>query len=80
MYCLDDADIFNCYADLWLTTNKRKDSVYQGIQSENAAKLRIDAGDKDTTKKSDVAVAHAFGNRFCIPLEFELLTHHSPFC
>ena len=31
-------------------------------------------------KKSDLAVAHAFGNRFCIPLKFELLTHHSPFC
>ena len=37
VYCLDDADVFNCYTDLWLSGNKRKDLAYQGIQSANAA-------------------------------------------
>ena len=77
---LDNADVFKCYADLWLSENTRKDSVYQGIQSANVAKLRINARNKDTTKLADVAVAKAFNNRFYIPLDFELLTSHLPFC
>ena len=80
IFLLDNADVFKCYADLWLSENTRKDSVYQGIQSANVAKLRINAGNKDATKLSDVAVASAFHNRFCIPLDFDLLTSHLPFC
>ena len=77
---IDDSDIFFLYSDLWLTENKRSDLVYQGIQTENVCKLRIDAGDKDTSKNKDVMLANTFGNRFYIPLDFELLTTHMPYC
>ena len=77
---IDDSDIFFIYSDLWLTENKRSDLVYQGIQTENVCKIRIGAGDKDDSKKKDVALASTFKNRFYIPLDFELLTTHMPYC
>ena len=77
---IDDSDIYFIYCDLWLTENQRSDLVYQGIQSEDINKLRIDAGDKNTGKKKNVAVAGAFKNRFYIPLDFELLSTHMPYC
>ena len=73
------SDIFFCYCDLWKTKEEREDSAYMGIQSENAAKLRIGATDASTSDKKDVAVNNCFGNRFCIPLDFELLESHSPY-
>ena len=76
---IDDSDIFFIYNDLWLPTNKRLDLVYQGIQSENVCKLRIGAEDKNERKK-DLAIASTFKNRFYIPLDFELLTTHMPYC
>ena len=75
---LNNADIFLLYADLWMTREKREDLVYQGIQSEDGLKHRIDAGDKDNKKKL-IAKADAYGNRFCIPLDFELLNAHMPY-
>ena len=29
--CLDDADIYVCYTDLWLTDKERKNAAYYGI-------------------------------------------------
>ena len=75
---LNEADIFLLYSDLWLTQTRRKDSAYQGIQSPDALKHRIDAGDKNDNKKYQ-AIATAYGNRFYIPLDFELLNTHLPF-
>ena len=77
---IDDSDIFFIYNDLWLKENKRADLVYQGIQSNNVGKLRIEAGDKDDTKKKDSAIANVYKNRFYIPLDFELLSTHMPYC
>ena len=36
-------------------------------------KLRINAGDKSTTPAKDNAIAEAYGNKFIIPLDFEML-------
>ena len=77
---IDDSDIFFLYSDLWLTENQRSDLVYQGIQSDDVAKLRINAKDKNENKKRDVVVASTYKNRFYIPLDFELLTTHMPYC
>ena len=77
---IDDSDIFFIYSDLWLTANKRSDLVYQGIQSVNVCKLRIGADDGNDKSKKDVAVASTYKNRFYIPLDFELLTTHMPYC
>ena len=36
-------------------------------------KLRIDASDKNAGNKQDKAIAEAYGNKFIIPLDFEML-------
>ena len=42
-------------------------------------RIRVGAGNKDETETEDAAIALAFGNRFQIPLDFELLETHMPF-
>ena len=41
-------------------------------------KLRINAGDKSTTPGKDNAIAEAYGNKFIIPLDFEMLESVMP--
>ena len=81
VYSLDDADVWGCYKDLWLTKDQLKNMVFQGIESDNIGKLRMNAGDKAAGENDgkDKAIADAYGTRFCIPLDFELLTDHMPF-
>ena len=60
----------------------RLNAVFQGIveadgQTENAIKHRINAGDKANNAK-DQTVALIFDNRFCIPLDFEILESSLP--
>ena len=79
---VDDSDVFNCYGDLWKTALERKTDQYQGIDTSgnrNATRIRIDAGNKDETVAADKAIADAFGNRFYIPLHFELFEGHMLF-
>ena len=40
---------------------------------ENCSKLRINAGDKNAGNTQDKAIADAYGNKFIIPLHFEIL-------
>ena len=75
---IDDSNIYHCYIDLWKSKGERSNMAYQGIGTENMLKHRIDADDKANNAK-DQAVAAAYGNRFCIPLDFELLETHMPF-
>ena len=75
---VDDYDIFVCYQDLWKTKSEKKNAIQQGIIStdgctENCIKLRINAGNKDATTAQDKAIADAYGNKFIIPLDFEML-------
>ena len=42
-------------------------------------KLRINAGDKSTTPTKDNAIAEAYGNKFSIPLDFEMLESVMPY-
>ena len=46
---------------------------------ENCIKLRINAGDKSTSSKKDSAIAEADGNKFLIPLDFEMLDSSAPY-
>ena len=74
---IDDYDILYSYYDCWKCTNERLNAVFQGIvevdsQTENAIKHRINAGDKANNAK-DQTVASIYDNRFCIPLDFEIL-------
>ena len=66
---IDDYDILYSYYDCWKCATERYNAVFQGIvetdgQIENAIKHRINAGDND--------------NRFCIPLDFEILESSLP--
>jgi hypothetical protein len=76
--CIDDADVYYCYKDLWLTNKERTNGAYRGIQDANLAAIRIKA-ENATDKQPDSAIAEHFGNRFYIPLDFELLTDHMPY-
>ena len=77
---IDDFDIFACYRDLWKTASEKKNAVWQGIISTdgcslNCIKLRIN----DATNAQDKAIADAYGNKFIIPLDFEMLDSAAPY-
>ena len=79
---IDDCDILYSYYDCWKTATERRNAIFQGIieaegQMVNAIKHRINAGDKANNAK-DQTVASIFDNRFCIPLDFEILESSLP--
>ena len=79
---IDDYDVLYSYYDCWKCTNERLNAVFQGIveadgQTENAIKHRINSGDKANNAK-DQTVASIYDNRFCIPLDFEILESSLP--
>ena len=81
---VDDFDIFACYRDLWKTKLEKKNAIRQGIISndrctEKCIKLRINTGDKSTSNKKDSAIAEAYGNKFLIPLDFEMSDSSAPY-
>ena len=78
----DDYDILYSYYDCWKCKTERLNSVFQGIveadgQTENAIKHWINATDKANNAK-DQTVASIYDNRFCIPLDFEILESSLP--
>ena len=75
---VDDFNVLTCYRDLWKTKSEKRNAICQGIIStdgsmENCIKLRINAGNKDATNAQDKAIADVYGNKFIIPLDFEML-------
>ena len=80
----EDFDIFACYRDLWKTKFEKKNAIRQGILSndgctENCIELRINTEDKNASNKKDNAIAEAYGNKFLIPLDFEMLDSSAPY-
>ena len=78
----DDYDVLYSYVDCWKTATERRNAIFQGIveadgQMGNAIKHRIHAGDKANNAK-DQTVASIYDNRFCIPLDFEILETSLP--
>ena len=78
----DDYNVLYSYYDCWKCTNERLNAVFQGIvetdgQTENAIKHRINASNKANNAK-DQTVASIYDNRFCIPLDFEILETSLP--
>jgi len=68
--CPDDADIYLCYKDLWLTDKERQNAAYYSIQSENTEKIRFGASDAVAATQPDASIAAAFGKWFVTPLDF----------
>ena len=78
----DDYDVLYSYYDCWKTATERRNAIFQGIvevegQTENAIKHRINATDKANNSK-DQTMASICDNRFCIPLDFEILETSLP--
>ena len=81
---MDDFDVLACYRELWKTKSEKRNAIQQGIIStdgcmENCIKLRINAGDKSTSNAQDKAIADAYGNKFIILLDFEMLDSAAPY-
>ena len=79
---IDDYDILYSYYDCGKCKTERLNAVFQGIveangQTENAIKHRINATDKANDAK-DQTVASIYNNKFCIPLDFEILESSLP--
>ena len=79
---IDDYNILYSFYDCWKCKTERLNAVFQGIveansQTENAIKHRINSGDRANNAK-DQTVASIFNNRFCIPLDFEILESSLP--
>ena len=82
--CMDDFDTFVCYRDLWKTKSEKINAVRQGIISvdgytENCMKLKINAGDKSAGNTKDKVTADTYGNKFIIPLDFEMSESVMPY-
>ena len=79
---IDDYDILYSFYDCRKCTDDRLNAVFQGVveadgQTENAIKHRINAGD-NANNANDQTVASIYDNRFCIPLDFEILKTSLP--
>ena len=83
---IDNYDVFACYRDLWKTKSEKRNAIQQGINStyvckQGCMKLRINTGDKSASPPpQDKAIAEAYGNKFIIPLDFEMLDSAMPYC
>ena len=79
---IDDYNVLYSYYDCWKTATERCNATFQGIvedadQTEIAVKHRINSGDKADVA-NDMTVASIYDNRFCIPLDFEILESSLP--
>ena len=75
---INNYDEIMTYIDFWLSEKDKARRVFQGIDDADALKIRVDSKDAtgDVGKK---AVAKTFGNRFRIPIDFELLKDIGPY-
>jgi hypothetical protein len=75
---INNYDEIMTYKDFWLSKKDKAKRIFQGIQSENGLKLRVDSkgakGDAEET-----AISNTYGNRFRIPIDFELLNDIGPY-
>ena len=81
---VENFDVFACYRDLWKTKSEKRNAIRQGIISndgctESCIKLRINAGDKNASNAQVKAIADAYGNKFIISLDFEMLDSAAPY-
>ena len=63
---------------------RKENAIRQDIIStdgcmENCIKLRINAADNNAGNALDKAIADAYGNKFIIPLDFEMLDNAAPY-
>ena len=72
----DGYDLFKLYEDLFLTEKERANRLSEGIQSDDLAKIRCNAGDKKTTGVAkEIKLNGIYGNKYRIPIDHEILNH-----
>ena len=78
---IDNYNLYATFKDLWLTEEERKNSVFQGIQSENLRALRSGVTEANVNGETanEKTLKAVFGEKYKIPLDFELLSTHAPF-
>ena len=64
--------------------SQKRPQKRQGIISNdrctiNSIKLRINAADKSAGNARDIAVANTYGNKFIIPLDFDMSDSSAPY-
>lgn len=74
---LSNYDLYKTYKDLWLPKEKRNNMIFEGIQNTNVNKLRSGLTVGNATANENM-MNTVFGNKYKIPIDFELLTDHSP--
>ena len=75
---INNYDEIMTYRDFWLAKKDKARRVFQGIDDADALKLRVNSKGA-TGDAGKTAVAKTFGNRFRIPIDFELLNDIGPF-
>ena len=78
---IDNYSLYATFKDLWLTEEERKNRVFQGIQSENLRALRSGVTEANVNGETanEKTLKAVFGEKYKIPLDFELLSSHAPF-
>lgn len=78
---IDNYDLYATFKDLWLSEKQRNNMVFQGIQSANLRALRSGVTEANVTGETanEKTLNDVFGEKYKIPLDFELLTTHAPF-
>ncbi len=74
---LNNYDLYMTYKDLWLSKDKRKNMVFEGLQNKNINKLRSGLTVSGASV-NDTMMKTVFGDKYKIPLDFEILTDHAP--
>ena len=76
----DGYDLFKLYEDLFLTEKERANRLSEGIQSEDLAKIRCNAGNKKTSGvDKEKQLNGIYGNKYRIPIDHEILKNHGVF-
>ena len=77
VFNLNHYDFYMTYKDMWLTKEKRKNMIFEGIQGDNINKLRSGLTVSGASA-NDNMMKTVFGDKYKIPLDFEMLTDHAP--
>ena len=75
---INNYDEIMTYMDFWLSKKDKARRVFQGIDDADALKLRVNSKGA-TGDAGKTAVAKTLGNRFRIPIDFELLNDIGPY-
>lgn len=75
---INNYDEIMTFMDSWLSKRDKLDRIFQGIDSTNGLKMRVKSKGA-TGDEKETAVSKTYGNRFRIPIDFELLKDVGPY-